>query len=256
MKEKIVAWIKKTGYPLEMKIASILNKKGIPFIQSHYYYDPESNKMREIDFLIRITDDTGFCRVFSSIECKHVTKPWIILNSKKSYIGDLHSYCIFNNYGLEKFVKKLTSNSEEILNWEWFRPKKQKIGYTIIEAFSGGTDKTYDARMSSLKASISMKKDDEKEEKKYLSFFFPAVITDGELFTAEITDSDDINIEKINSGIVFSPFIIDEFQATNIHVVTMSGFEYFIDQLVSESKKLFTLLDKDIKMILREAMEA
>jgi hypothetical protein len=39
-KEKIKKWLDEQGYPLEMRIASTMQRKGFHVVQSEYFVDP------------------------------------------------------------------------------------------------------------------------------------------------------------------------------------------------------------------------
>jgi hypothetical protein len=69
---QIKEWLNKTGYPLELKVASIFRKHGFQVDKSFYYLDRTSNDTREID-VIAFYDEyrKGYLfRFFIVTECK------------------------------------------------------------------------------------------------------------------------------------------------------------------------------------------
>ncbi len=252
MKDNILKWLENSGYPLEMKVASILSNFEIPFAQSAYYIDPETNKMREIDFEIRLTDSTGYCQMFGIIECKHIDKPWIIFKSENPYPGDFFTFCMYGSNSKRALIQKSIDN--KILNWEWFRPKNNKIGYGIAAAFTDKKDKTYDARMSCINAAIYEKKKlDEGGDS--LSFIFPIIIIDGDLFEAHLDVNNNINIQPLDFGMVYSPFIIGDVQASCVHIVTLNYFEKYLNDFKIQSDTIIELFKDEIATWLESVMK-
>jgi len=60
MKEKILKWLNKQGYPLEMEVASKFLDNDFGVEQSKLYNDPETGTLREIDIVTLKTDWSGF----------------------------------------------------------------------------------------------------------------------------------------------------------------------------------------------------
>ena len=79
---KVLEWIKKTGFPLEMQAASAFRAAGFEVRQSYTYPDPQSDKGREIDVLAQDPDWIGVIEVSFVLECKASSKPWVVLTSE------------------------------------------------------------------------------------------------------------------------------------------------------------------------------
>lgn len=77
---KILEWLEKHGYPLEMRVAQAFQQAGFEVSCSEYYLDPEKDKPREIDVIAGMSDVFGgvIFQVAFIIECKSSKeKPWI-----------------------------------------------------------------------------------------------------------------------------------------------------------------------------------
>jgi|SRR5579862_2004962 len=78
---KLSEWLKKGGYPFEMKVARAFKKFHFSVGQSEYYADLDTNVSREIDVtaLTQLNTDRAILRVEFVIECKtSVDKPWVM----------------------------------------------------------------------------------------------------------------------------------------------------------------------------------
>jgi hypothetical protein len=79
LREKLLAWLEKQGYPLEMKVAAQLRlKTQLHVRQGWHYQDPETAQSREIDIIATGSELHGFAAVHFAIECKAPNKPWMI----------------------------------------------------------------------------------------------------------------------------------------------------------------------------------
>jgi len=51
LKTKVEKWLNEQGYPLEMRVASVLQQGGFRVVQSEYFSDPETGDSRELDIV-------------------------------------------------------------------------------------------------------------------------------------------------------------------------------------------------------------
>lgn len=81
LRKAVYEWLKKEGYPLEMKVAKELSSLGLGIRQGWYFTDPEEGKPREIDILAFFNVATGHpLMVQLVIECKRSRKPFVIFS--------------------------------------------------------------------------------------------------------------------------------------------------------------------------------
>lgn len=85
--EKILDWLNKTGFPLEMTTATEFRKQGFDISQSLTYLDPQSDKGREIDVLASDSNWVGLIDIHFVVECKSSANPWIVLMSDDVLCG-------------------------------------------------------------------------------------------------------------------------------------------------------------------------
>lgn len=69
--DKLLAWLEKQGYPLEMRVAAQLRAQTQFHIRQGWYYtDPESMQSREIDIVATADEVMGYSTVQFLIDCK------------------------------------------------------------------------------------------------------------------------------------------------------------------------------------------
>lgn len=78
---KVLEWLQKTGFPLEMYAASTFRGAGFDVRQSATYADPDCAKGREIDVLAQDPDVLGLVEISFVVECKASLNPWVVLTS-------------------------------------------------------------------------------------------------------------------------------------------------------------------------------
>ena len=87
MRDRIHSWLKKEGYPLEMRTAAAFRRVGFTVRQSQHYVDSESGKSRENDAVCSIGDDLGIASLQIVVECKTSDKPWVVFSSEYTVQG-------------------------------------------------------------------------------------------------------------------------------------------------------------------------
>lgn len=87
LESKVLDWLKKQGYSLEMRVAQTFKQVGFEVSHFENYLDPESNDLREIDVVASIKHQVGeidiSARLF--VECKYLRKPWVIFISPRRF---------------------------------------------------------------------------------------------------------------------------------------------------------------------------
>jgi len=70
LNNKVIKWLRETGFPLEMEAAATFRNAGFKVRQSGIFRDPESNKGREIYVVASDPDIIGVIDISFVIECK------------------------------------------------------------------------------------------------------------------------------------------------------------------------------------------
>jgi hypothetical protein len=138
---KVRQWLEKSGFPLEMRVASALRRTGLEVRQGEYYTDPnDPDKRREIDVVtgihLRRSKDV---LVEIAIECKtSPTQPWVVFSKARPR-------------DFERWPGKAVLTSEKARNVQWgmadMLSAGERVGYAIRPAFSkrGDFDHAYEA---------------------------------------------------------------------------------------------------------------
>lgn len=242
LNQKIISWLQTQGYGVEMNVAQSLNANGIKVVQSWLYDDPESGGSREIDVVGRVDDIVGLLNVWSVIECKKSSKPWILFTSKQTGFNRIHSFAITTDKARETISKKVLKMVEN----DWFR-KDQHLAYGITEAFTSKEDATFKAGMTATKASISIMINETKSTSyNAFSFFFPTVVLDGDLFECYLDNTGNPIVTEIDSGFLVFPIKLSEYNGASVRIVTLKSFEKYCQELLSVYNFLKNSLSDEI----------
>lgn len=250
LKNKIEEWLLSQGYPLEMRVAASFRDNGFNVIQSHYYSDPQTNIMREIDVIALHPDYTGCIDISFVIECKVSKKhPWLLFSSKYAIEGFnlLFAYCINSKSARNVLIEK---GIETALSLQWMK-KDGRMAYGITQAFTSGDDRTFKATTSVLKAAIARKLSLDSQKWKPFSFIFPVIILDGPLFECFLNDDGKLSIEPFEDGFLFFPWNISGEAGTCIRILSLNSLSRFVSEAKTVGDSLTLLLEKDIEEKLR-----
>lgn len=241
LREKILSWLDTQGYGTEMKVATSLRNADHDVIQSFFYNDPETKVSREIDVVSRISDVIGLLSVSSVIECKKSKKPWILFTSEHANVNRIWSFAIMGEIARNAIIE----NIKPMLNIDWFR-KDGRTAYGITEAFTSKEDETFKAGVTATKAAISL-----NESKSFgdiaLSFFFPTVVLDGQLFECYFDKEGKFVLEEINSAFLQFPIRFGEYHGASIRVVTLDAFANYCQELNTTYQLLKQILKTEIE---------
>jgi len=193
---KIIEWLEKSGYPLEMHVAEAFQRLGFSVSQAEYY--PDSDRQREIDVVASYNFTVGNTPIRLSffVECKTSRdKPWVAfwwrgrlpfgMNPFVSGPGNLRGLKLRRALARVSDMK-YPSSPESI--------ESDLPAYGIVQAFKerddAKGDASYVAVMQACKAAVALTKDEEglsmgamlKNRTALLGF--PVIVLDGRLFEA------------------------------------------------------------------------
>lgn len=264
IEDKILGWLNKNGYPLEMRIARDLIINEFDVTQSHFYKDFETNEPREIDVIGRLYDHVesksyvaiAELETFVEVECKSTSKPWVVFRESKSELRTWNiEQALCNEAG-----KKLLLRSAKYVNSTILVQSGSIAGHGVAQAFGGGEDTPYKAVMSALKAAEAKARDSlaleskNKENNKNTdmslsNIVIAAVAISSPLFECRINDNGEMELKRVeNSALVFRyPRGRSDFgTGTIVHIVTESGWQKFMDGIKefhnATKKKLKTMI--------------
>lgn len=235
LENKILSWIEKEGYPLELRATQILRSIGFEVGQSIFYLDSDKSETREIDIVAHkyYRLKNKWITFAFVIECKSSKdKPWIAFTSKEErlYPDDFVIHRNANRLGKE-FLKS-AAKVDKIKNLELFKVG-ERTAYNLTRAFSDGIDVTYKATMSATKATAALVEKANRTSDVY-RFFFPAILIDSKLFDCSLDSNDDLKVNEIeNVGLVISNSF-DSQRVNFVDLITLGAFEKRMKQYMDD----------------------
>lgn len=226
LNDKILKWLDKEGYPLELKAAQILRNVGFEVGQSIFYQDSDTNDTREIDIVAYkyFKLDGNWITFSFVIECKSSKdKPWLAFTSKEErlYPNDLIIHRNANILG-KRFLN-LVKTDQDVKNLNLFKIGEE-TAYNLTRAFSDGIDVTYKAIMSTTKATAALVEKANRATDTY-RFFFPVILIDNKLFDCHLNTNNEIDVSEIGSVNLVLSNSFDSQRANFIDIVTIEHFE-------------------------------
>lgn len=204
MKDKIVEWLKKTGYPLELYGEFILNELGFFIVNSHLYVDTEKQISRELDLLAcyRKEENNVNLSLNLLIECKKTDKPLILLATSEKVSKNSISFGEFISIS-NPHMRALIGSAELSLEM----PGKSGYGFKIIQAFTDGDELIHKASNTLFKSLL----DFNNESQEYLEIYIenneyrlgmPILLIDAPLVELKLNESKEMEIHQIDSCIL------------------------------------------------------
>lgn len=204
--EKLIEWVNKTGYPLEIFTESILNQYDYKIINSEIYHDKENNISRELDLFAtkswNINDYKINLDIHLLVECKKSTKPFLLLKNNSIKEKNLSLGEIYGSDDLLSMIF-LTGSPKEI-----DMPEKFESGFKLIQAFNT-SDETIHKAVNTLLKSFNhfISKEKEYEDEFYKkdnvhSIGLPILIIDAPFYAMQLNQKSELEINEIQTGIL------------------------------------------------------
>ncbi|WP_155648680.1 hypothetical protein [Burkholderia pseudomultivorans] len=218
LNNKVIRWLRETGFPLEMEAAAAFRNAGFDVRQSGTFRDPESNKGREIDVLASDPDLIGIIEISFIIECKATHKPWIVLTAPDAFsnFNRMTAFSVLSRDARKALASRLQAPPHKLRK---YIERSNKGGYGLRQALGNGDDAAYTAAMSALKGchDLALKTSNHFPT---LTFAFPVIVVDAPLFECSRREDGEITINRVEeSEFLFSAHIPERVDA-RISVVT------------------------------------
>jgi hypothetical protein len=241
--KKIKSNILKGGFPTELEVAHIFNKRNWRVNHNTYFIDKDENKSREIDLISDLlfqhrTEGKYTEYTFKLIvEIKQEkTKPWVLFTSKTTKF--------------EKLLMPTASFEREYSNCDWNTlsnsiyensPKvKDRIGRSFTEGFSSGKDKIFNSLCNVTKALLFAKERiyKNKSDDRMITLIEPLIVIKGDLLEAFIDDKGELQvIEKEHIQFSFN-YLSENYEEKAIgHIINVVKYEH-LDIFLSEKEKI------------------
>lgn len=237
---KLIDWLNKTGYPLELWAESIFSKFKFNTMSSALYKDNENSLFREVDLIAeRNWMDSDKKVVFSIkflIECKKSEKPFILLENSK---GGSCKISFGEYYGISDYNSGLAINNPYK---KIGLPNKSKNGFKLIQGFTNGDEVAHKAINTLIKSFM----DYEETEKEIIDSYikenvnlvcFPILLIDAPFYSLKTDIENDLEIEEIDTAVVntysnlwkfhpLSPFPLSIIKKSSLESFLMSVEEF------------------------------
>lgn len=248
-------WLADQGYPLEMKVASLVRQSTNLNVRHGWHYrDSETNTSREIDIICTAQNPKGYAEINFVIECKGTSKPWILFSSEDTAAG-FHRLSAFGVFSKEAFSEVAgnmfnceddTYKVAKSIPWLW---KDGRIGYAITQAFEGKSDIPYAGVLSAVKAALWLESNSLWQNTKYRKFTvsFPVVVTSSPLYECYIDGAGEICLNPIASGFLFFQQHIGEHLCTCVSIVSEKGLDAFVTECQDVAERLMEVFSPAIE---------
>jgi hypothetical protein len=243
--EKLNDWLRREGYPFEMRVAQSFRKAGFHITQSDYYTDPETNTPREIDVVAtaqRSTKDNLIFRIMFLIECKSSTdKPWLLFCGPEknmaapgrvaqrlaSKIGML----VFHELANDKSVQQLALFS-----------LRAPVGYGLTQTFKKDKDLAYAATcgIGNAAKAAAIRWNSHPHRDRIVELIFPVIAIDGRLFQSNLDETGEISVTEITWATLVWRNAMPPLSTTIIDVQTRTSIDSFAAQSFEAAHTLLT----------------
>ena len=239
---KVLEWLQRTGFPLEMHAASAFRSAGFDVRQSATYSDPESSKGREIDVLAQDPDWIGVVEISFVVECKASPNPWVVLTSEDalSNYNRLFAFAITSLAARQALIGKGYTTFGAL---DPYIKRPSHGGYALRQAFCKDNDPAYAAAIGVMKACTDLAQDRTSSEIPRLAFVFPVIVVDSPLFECVLTEDGELKLTEVRqSEFLFSAYV-PEHVGTCIKVITKSE----VPEFARWAKKLADSIRQELK---------
>lgn len=271
LRAKVTKWLSEQGYPLEMRVASLLQKVGFRIVQSEYFSDPDTGDSRELDVVAYKQKEVHnvLFRISLLIECKRSTdKPWLLFTSDKTHLAGPARVVQRAANSLGKRILHEVCRISDVQNLPIFS-LPQRPAYGVTQALTTGKDVCYSAVTSVSKASLATVAELDKKEKadkksprlrilerNICSIVFPVVIVEGNMLEVFLDDTSNVNVGEIKNGTLLWRNPVVGMPHTIVNIVSFLSFEDFSIAAHSSIDKLFDLLENQLSDNIKEAIRA
>lgn len=210
--EQVVAWLNRSGFPLEMRVAAAWEQAGFAVAQSVYYIDPETEDAREADILASREEVTAdaWLRVTVVVECKaRADAGWVVFPRRgvplnpagriRMLTAPVSTSPYLSRVGRRPEVSTLGAFAPRTIAYAMAQVKRIKdVGQEKSKDREDGKDHAYAAIMGVSKATSSLleqlsqdRSDDEFE------VLWPVIVTESPLFAAQLGTDGAVAVQAI-----------------------------------------------------------
>jgi len=249
---KVSGWLEKQGYPLEMRVARVLQEEGAYVIQSDYYTDRATGTSREIDVVATWDMNVGdvIVRINFTIECKGTRhKPWVMFVSDSQRLGSVASVAQRASSGIGGAALWHMADERAVQDLAMFRLPRL-CGYSLAPMQDKNNEKdecftalTGVAAATAAQAAMPDFQNGRSGTIEILEVIFPIIVTDAPLCTARLNQKSELVVEEAKSGVVLWRNPVVGFPHTLVHVVTGQEFDSFATEMADSVVKFLKMCE-------------
>jgi hypothetical protein len=204
LEERVLATLRKSGYPLELRVAAELRRTGAYYVaHTRHYVDKVTKKVREIDVVAcwraERRDHTVY--VYLVIECKNKPSPWVVFEPDDE-VSDLEELFdglyVWDYNGADAWT--LVSHRDFSTEGTFLAPGR--IGRSFVDPMKKKSDAP-DGAFMAVQAAISAVEGFHQDidlsrlkNRPSIVVSMPVVVTSGVLFLGGLGDDGDIHIVR------------------------------------------------------------
>jgi hypothetical protein len=202
---KVIEGLRKSGFPFEMRMASLWLSSGFEVNQGTYYLDPETATPRETDIVAAMENVTSepWIRWFCVVECKAGREaPWVLFpRHGKPLTGRERVQHAGGPRGSGGYRSRIARRLD-IENLPLFNSDRAPA-YGIAQVLRSGQDVPYAALMSVTNAAAAVARDMETATgDDTIDIIWPVVMTEAPLFEARLSSAGDLEVEPVSRGTI------------------------------------------------------
>ncbi|MFA5238755.1 MAG: hypothetical protein WC476_03475 [Phycisphaerae bacterium] len=257
LEQKVIEDLQLTGFASEMHSIKAFISKDWSVSGSPSYFDLDENKTREFDLIAHHTiyedepeSKKRIAQTFFQIvgEVKKTKNPWVVFKENQKNIWKAQEgwnglvFCDGVLPGAKTLTPAMmTTGLGSRMNW---------YAYGIHEAFKNPDQpsKWYSALAKLCKAGEDkLKANSNKQDNPYLFFVKPVLILDGILMAASISETGDIEVEKVDGATIDFDFSSKAYTRGNykIDIVCLGKLDIYLDFCEKRNAQLYQALKKD-----------
>lgn len=212
MEDKILENIEKTGFLNELKIGSVLRKRGWSTRHAQTYQDFDAKKSREMDIVatkVYFNKEANFRLEFSLvIDAKKIEdRPWVVFTIKKNMPLGWRLLNSCYNHLIEAENYHFTLLSHDSIAKNNFKNENDRVGIAFHEPFKDSkneTSKIYESLISVCKAawyyadSIYTNEENvfDPEKNTSVHFYIPLIVLNGKLYDVSLKEDGTADLAK------------------------------------------------------------
>jgi hypothetical protein len=244
----VLEWLRKEGFPLEVKVGKLCRAEGWLTFHSFAYSDPTESKLRECDIYaskFARASGSGTMSVDLAIECKRSTgKPWVVFGEPtRSHDWLIPSMLAPGRVPDAAFVFLAGREPDPL---DFLRPKEW-VGFNIVKSHTSSKDGDPSNAHSALRATINAAEafaakneqefDDHPNWPPHPSIVLPVLVVGAPLLLYTVADDGTEQLEPIAVAKVVAPQRRFETR-TLITVVSEEAFPGWLDEVTAWSDSI------------------